>query len=93
MIGLLGGEHTVAVAPVRALAAHADRIIVVGAPNSSNSKRLVEVAERAGCARAMLVQRASDIPWEAFAGAATLGITAGASAGCVLAFLAARAAK
>jgi 4-hydroxy-3-methylbut-2-enyl diphosphate reductase len=55
-------------------------MIVVGAPNSSNSLRLVEVAERAGCRKALLVQRAADIAWDAFAGIATLGITAGASA-------------
>ena len=60
--------------------AAATRLIVVGAPNSSNSLRLVEVAERAGCPKALLVQRAADIPWEQFEGIATLGITAGASA-------------
>ena len=60
--------------------ARCDRLIVVGAPNSSNSLRLVEVAERAGCPKALLVQRAADIPWEEFDGIATLGITAGASA-------------
>jgi 4-hydroxy-3-methylbut-2-en-1-yl diphosphate reductase len=52
----------------------------VGAPNSSNSLRLVEVAERAGCPKALLVQRATEIPWGLFEGIATLGITAGASA-------------
>jgi 4-hydroxy-3-methylbut-2-enyl diphosphate reductase len=67
-------------AAVKAIAPRCDALIVVGAPNSSNSLRLVEVAERAGCRRALLVQRAADIPWEAFAGIATLGITAGASA-------------
>jgi 4-hydroxy-3-methylbut-2-enyl diphosphate reductase len=65
---------------VKAIAGRCDRLIVVGAPNSSNSLRLVEVAERAGCHRAILVQRASDIPWAEFEGIATLGITAGASA-------------
>jgi 4-hydroxy-3-methylbut-2-en-1-yl diphosphate reductase len=65
---------------VKAIAARCDRLIVVGAPNSSNSLRLVEVAERAGCPKALLVQRAADIPWTEFAGIATLGITAGASA-------------
>jgi 4-hydroxy-3-methylbut-2-enyl diphosphate reductase len=55
-------------------------MIVVGAPNSSNSLRLVEVAELAGCPKALLVQRAADIVWEAFEGVTTLGITAGASA-------------
>ena len=65
---------------VKAIAARCDRVIVVGAPNSSNSLRLVEVAERAGCPKALLVQQASEIPWEQFEGIATLGITAGASA-------------
>jgi len=65
---------------VKAIAARCDRLIVVGAPNSSNSLRLVEVAERAGCPRALLVQQAADIPWSQFEGIATLGITAGASA-------------
>ncbi|MFZ1105549.1 MAG: 4-hydroxy-3-methylbut-2-enyl diphosphate reductase [Hyphomicrobiaceae bacterium] len=67
-------------AAVKAIAPRSDAVLVVGAPNSSNSLRLVEVAERAGCRKAVLVQRAADIPWEAFAGVATLGITAGASA-------------
>ncbi len=67
-------------AAVKAIAPRCDALIVVGAPNSSNSLRLVEVAERAGCAKALLVQRAADIPWDAFEGIATLGITAGASA-------------
>src|SRR5436190_875261 len=65
---------------VKAIAARCDRLIVVGAPNSSNSLRLVEVAERAGCPKALLVQQAADIPWDQFDGIATLGITAGASA-------------
>jgi 4-hydroxy-3-methylbut-2-enyl diphosphate reductase len=65
---------------VKAIAGRCDRLIVVGAPNSSNSLRLVEVAERAGCAKAFLVQRAADIAWEELEGIATLGITAGASA-------------
>ena len=65
---------------VKAIAGRCDRLIVVGAPNSSNSLRLVEVAERAGCPRALLVQRAADIPWGEFTGIHTLGITAGASA-------------
>ena len=71
-------------AAVKAIAARCERLIVVGAPNSSNSKRLVEVAERAGCAKAILVQRAADIPWDLFAGVATVGLTAGASAPQVL---------
>ncbi len=67
-------------AAVKAIAGRCDRVIVVGAPNSSNSLRLVEVAERAGCPKALLVQRAAEIPWDAFQGIGTLGITAGASA-------------
>ena len=67
-------------AAVKAIAPRCDALIVVGAPNSSNSLRLVEVAERAGCPKALLVQRASEIPWEHFDCIATLGVTAGASA-------------
>jgi 4-hydroxy-3-methylbut-2-enyl diphosphate reductase len=67
-------------AAVKAIAPKCDALIVVGAPNSSNSLRLVEVAERAGCRKAVLVQRAADIVWGTFEGIATLGITAGASA-------------
>ncbi len=55
-------------------------MIVVGAPESSNSVRLVEVAQRNGCPRAMLVERADRIDWSQFEGITTLGITAGASA-------------
>jgi 4-hydroxy-3-methylbut-2-enyl diphosphate reductase len=69
---------------VRKVAPLVDAMIVVGSPNSSNSQRLKEVAERAGCRRAMLVQRAADIDWSAFAGVARLGVTAGASAPEVL---------
>ena len=71
-------------AAVKAIAPRADCVLVVGAPNSSNSLRLVEVAERAGCARAVLVQRATDLPWDRLEGIRTLGITAGASAPEVL---------
>ena len=53
---------------VKAIAGRCDRLIVVGAPNSSNSLRLVEVAERAGCPKALLVQRAAEIPWDAVRG-------------------------
>jgi 4-hydroxy-3-methylbut-2-en-1-yl diphosphate reductase len=67
-------------AAVKAIAPRCDAVIVVGAPNSSNSLRLVEVAERSGCPKALLVQRSSDIPWPAFEGVATIGVTAGASA-------------
>src|SRR3546814_8981286 len=62
------------------IARRCDALLVVGAPNSSNSQRLVEVARREGCARALLVQRAADIDWSKLAGISSLGITAGASA-------------
>ncbi len=71
-------------AAVRALAATADAVLVLGSPKSSNSKRLVEVAKRAGCAKAQLVQRASEIDWAALGPMRRLGITAGASAPEVL---------
>ena len=61
-----------------------EAMIVVGSPNSSNTQRLKEVAERAGCPRAALVQRASEIDWTLFGSIASLGITAGASAPEVL---------
>jgi 4-hydroxy-3-methylbut-2-enyl diphosphate reductase len=67
-------------AAVKAIAPRCDAVIVVGAPNSSNSLRLVEVAERSGCPKALLVQHAADIAWPMFDGVATLGISAGASA-------------
>jgi 4-hydroxy-3-methylbut-2-enyl diphosphate reductase len=67
-------------AAVKVIAPRCDAVIVVGAPNSSNSLRLVEVAERAGCPKALLVQQAADIPWSELGSLATLGITAGASA-------------
>lgn len=57
-----------------------DMFLVVGAPNSSNSKRLVEVAERAGAKAALLVQRASEIPWNDMGTPRILGLSAGASA-------------
>ncbi len=65
---------------VKAIAPLADLVIVLGAPNSSNSLRLVEVAENAGCRRARLVQRAAEIDWSELAGGGALGLTAGASA-------------
>jgi 4-hydroxy-3-methylbut-2-enyl diphosphate reductase len=71
-------------AAVKAIAPRSERLIVVGSPNSSNSQRLVEVALRAGCPRAMLVQRAADIDWRMFEGVRSVGITAGASAPEVL---------
>ena len=69
---------------VAAIASDCERVLVVGAPNSSNSKRLVEVAERAGCPKAYLVQRATDIDWDDLTGITSVGITAGASAPEVL---------
>lgn len=69
---------------VKALAPRCDLILVIGAPNSSNSMRLVEVAKGAGCARSLLVQRASDIDFAILDDVKTLGLTAGASAPDVL---------
>lgn len=69
---------------VKAMAPKADAMLVIGAPNSSNSKRLVEVGRSAGCAYSQLVQRATDIDWRALEGISTVGITAGASAPEVL---------
>ncbi|MGZ2256190.1 4-hydroxy-3-methylbut-2-enyl diphosphate reductase [Roseobacter sp. A03A-229] len=69
---------------VKAMAPKCDAMLVVGAPNSSNSKRLVEVGARAGCEYAQLVQRATDIDWRALEGIRSIGITAGASAPEVL---------
>ena len=69
---------------VKNIAPRCDRLIVVGSPNSSNSRRLVEVAQRAGCANAVLLQCAADIDWNAYDDVRTLGITAGASAPEVL---------
>ena len=65
---------------VKRVAPEVDAMIVVGSPNSSNSVRLVEVAQRAGCDRSMLVERASEIDWPQFDGVRRLGVTAGASA-------------
>jgi 4-hydroxy-3-methylbut-2-enyl diphosphate reductase len=65
---------------VKRVAPEVEAMIVVGSPNSSNSVRLVEVARRAGCENAMLVERASEIDWPLFDGVTKLGITAGASA-------------
>ncbi len=64
---------------VRALAAECDLILVVGSANSSNSRRLVEVAQRAACS-SLLVERASDIPPEALVSTRRVGLTASASA-------------
>ncbi|WP_430700868.1 4-hydroxy-3-methylbut-2-enyl diphosphate reductase [Pontivivens nitratireducens] len=69
---------------VKAVAPRVDALLVIGAPNSSNSRRLVEVGARAGCAYSQLVQRAVEIDWRALDGITALGITAGASAPQVL---------
>ncbi|MEP2782930.1 MAG: 4-hydroxy-3-methylbut-2-enyl diphosphate reductase [Pseudoruegeria sp.] len=69
---------------VKEMAGQCDAILVIGAPNSSNSKRLVEVGAAAGCQYSQLVQRAKDIDWRALDGINTLGLTAGASAPEVL---------
>jgi 4-hydroxy-3-methylbut-2-enyl diphosphate reductase len=71
-------------AAVKAVAPKIDALLVIGAPNSSNSRRLVEVGRAAGCPYAQLVQRASDIDWRALEGIARVGVTAGASAPEVL---------
>jgi len=69
---------------VKAIAGECDALLVIGAPNSSNSLRLVEVAQRMGCRVAQLVQRAADIDWAALKDCSCVGITAGASAPEVL---------
>ena len=69
---------------VKEISEGADLVLVVGAPNSSNSQRLVEVAKRHGAARAQLVQRAADIPWDELGRLSAVGLTAGASAPEVL---------
>ena len=67
-------------AAVKAIAPQCDLVVVIGSPNSSNSQRLREVAERAGATRAILLPRADQLDWSVLAGVRTLGITAGASA-------------
>ena len=71
-------------AAVKAMAPLIEALLVVGAPNSSNSRRLVEVGRAAGCSYAMLVQSAAEIDWRAIEGVAAVGLTAGASAPEVL---------
>jgi 4-hydroxy-3-methylbut-2-enyl diphosphate reductase len=71
-------------AAVKAMSPRIDALLVIGAPNSSNSQRLVEVGRAAGCSYSMLVQRAADIDWRALETARAVGITAGASAPEVL---------
>ena len=65
---------------VKKIAPKIDALLVIGAPNSSNSKRLVEVGKSSGCKYAQLVQRATDIDWRSLEGIKSVGITAGASA-------------
>ena len=71
-------------AAVKAMAARADLVLVIGSETSSNSQRLVEVALKAGARDARLVENASRVDWEAVARARTVGLTAGASAPEVL---------
>ena len=71
-------------AAVKAIADRIDALLVIGAPNSSNSRRLVEVGSAAGCAYSQLVMRADEIDWRAIEGARAVGVTAGASAPEVL---------
>ncbi|WP_417258242.1 4-hydroxy-3-methylbut-2-enyl diphosphate reductase [Celeribacter sp.] len=71
-------------AAVKAIASNIDALLVIGAPNSSNSQRLVEVGRANGCAYSQLVQRATDIDWRALEGITNVGISAGASAPEVL---------
>ncbi len=69
---------------VKAIASKCDAVLVVGAHNSSNSRRLVEVALSAGCPRAALINRVTELDWKTLEGVARLGLTAGASAPEVL---------
>jgi 4-hydroxy-3-methylbut-2-enyl diphosphate reductase len=69
---------------VKAIAPRIEALLVIGAPNSSNSRRLVEVGRAAGCGYAQLVSRATDIDWRALGALKTVGVTAGASAPEVL---------
>jgi 4-hydroxy-3-methylbut-2-enyl diphosphate reductase len=71
-------------AAMKEIAKVSDAVIVIGAPNSSNSNRLVEVAQQNGCAKAILIQRAGDIDWSWMEGVRSLGLSAGASAPEVL---------
>ena len=69
---------------VKAIASRCNAMLVVGSPNSSNSQRLVEVARKLGCEKAILVQRADAIDWAQLDGVRALGVTAGASAPDIL---------
>ena len=68
---------------VKELAKKVDLVLIIGAPNSSNSRRLVEVAQKNGC-RSVLIQRASEIDWDIFEDVKNVGISAGASAPKIL---------
>ena len=67
-------------AAIKEVAVQSDMVFVLGAPNSSNSRRLVDVARENGCDNAILIQRATEIDWQMLEDVDTLGITAGASA-------------
>ena len=67
-------------AAVKEIAPEVDALLVIGAPNSSNSQRLVEVAKKAGCENSQMVQRAAEINWNLLINIKSVGITAGASA-------------
>ena len=67
-------------AAVKKIAPEVDALLVIGAPNSSNSQRLVEVAKKAGCENSQMVQRAAEINWNSLIDIKSVGITAGASA-------------
>ena len=67
-------------AAVKEIAPDVDALLVIGAPNSSNSQRLVEVAKKAGCNNSQMVQRAAEINWSSLIDIKSIGITAGASA-------------
>ena len=67
-------------AAVKEIAPDVDALLVIGAPNSSNSQRLVEVAKKAGCENSQMVQRAAEINWNLLINIKSVGITAGASA-------------
>jgi 4-hydroxy-3-methylbut-2-enyl diphosphate reductase len=71
-------------AAVKVIAPESQLVIVIGSPNSSNSLRLREVAERSGATRAILLPRADALDWSVMTGVTTLGVTAGASAPEVL---------
>ena len=67
-------------AAVKKIAPEVDALLVIGAPNSSNSQRLEEVAKKAGCENSQMVQRAAEINWNSLMNIKSVGITAGASA-------------